>query len=85
MKHLKLFILLLVPILFSGCYDKTELDNLAYVIGIGADVGEGENLNITYQIAIPVKIAGENSETGKETFTTYTVSAPSLYVRQLAC
>ena len=81
MKYLKILILLIIPLFFSGCYDKTELDNLAYVIGIGADIGEGKNLNITYQIAIPVKIAGENSETGKDTFTTYTVSAPSLYVR----
>ena len=81
LKFFKLFILLLIPIFLSGCYDKMELDNLAYVIGIGADIGEGQNLNITYQIAIPVKIAGENSETGKDTYTTYTVSAPSLYVR----
>lgn len=80
MKYLKLLVILFIPFIFSGCYDKSELDNLAYVIGIGADVDEGENLKITYQIAIPVKIAGENSETGKDTFTTYTVSAPSLYV-----
>lgn len=81
MKIYKILIILFIPILLSGCYDKQELDNYAYVVGIGADVGSGENLNVTYQIAIPLKLAGEgNNTSGKETYTTYTVSAPSLYV-----
>ncbi len=80
-KLLKIILIISIPIFFTACYDKVELDDLAYVIGIGADVGEGENLNITYQIAIPVKIEKDNSESGKETYTTYTVSAPSLYMR----
>ncbi len=80
MKILKVLIVLCIPIFLSGCYDKQELDNYAYVIGMGADIGSGENLNITYQIAIPLKLAGEgNNTSGKETYTTYTVSAPSLY------
>lgn len=80
MKYLKiLFILVICPLLLTGCYDKNELDNLAYVIALGVDIGEDKNLNITYQIAIPLNIAGENSNAGKENFTTYTVSAPSLY------
>ena len=69
----------------TGCYDKTELDNYAYVIGIGLDVnnksgddGEKSDVSITYQIAIPVKMAGEDNSSGKETYTTYTVEAPSL-------
>ena len=32
MKNLKLLILLLVPLLLTGCYDRKELDDLAYVI-----------------------------------------------------
>lgn len=90
MKTYRIFFLIILCFLLTGCYDKAELDNFAYVIGIGLDIGEntnvedddseGENLNITYQIVIPVKIAGENSESGKETFTTYTVSASSLFM-----
>lgn len=90
MKLCKIIFLLVFCMLLSGCYGKNELDNLAYVIGIGLDVcdnnddqnsnNEGENLNITYQIAIPVKIAGENSTSGKETYTTYTVTATSLFM-----
>lgn len=90
MKLIKILLFVVICLSLTGCYDKTELDNLAYVIGIGLDVGEaqngedddndGENLNITYQIAIPVKIAGENNSSGKETYTTYTVSASSLFM-----
>ena len=78
---LKLVYPLLLCFLLTGCYGKTELDDLAYVIAMGADIapsGEADNLQITYQIAIPLKITGENSETGKETYTTYTTIAPSL-------
>ena len=90
MKLVKILFFVVICLSLTGCYDKTELDNLAYVIGIGLDIGEaqngedddndGENLNITYQIAIPVKIAGENNSSGKETYTTYTVSASSLFM-----
>lgn len=76
------FILTIVflSLFLCGCYDRFELDSLAYVVALGADIGSGDNLEITYQIAIPVKITGESNETGKDTFTTYTVSAPSLAV-----
>lgn len=73
-----IFIILLLPLFLTGCYDRYELDNLAYVIAIGIDPAENGNVNITYQIAVPLKITGENSETGKDTYTTYTVSSPSL-------
>lgn len=86
MKQIKIILLLLCSLFFiTGCYDKTELDNFAYVIGIGLDVnnksGDDEkesDISITYQIAIPVKIAGEDNSSGKETYTTYTVDAQSL-------
>lgn len=75
-----IFLILLLPLFLTGCYDRYELDNLAYVIAIGVDPSDegGGNKNITYQIAVPLKITGENSETGKDTYTTYTVTAPSL-------
>ena len=77
----KLIILMFfVPFILSGCYDRYELDNLAYVIAIGGDIGENNEVTITYQIAVPLKITGENSETGTATYTTYTVSAPSLSI-----
>lgn len=80
MKLLKLILLFMTLILLTGCYNKKELDNLAYVVAIGADKAENNELSITYQIAIPIKIAGEGNEIGKSTYTTYTVTAPSLYL-----
>ena len=71
---------LFIPFILSGCYDRYEIDNLAYVIAIGGDIGENNEINITYQIAVPLKITGENSETGKATYSTYTVTAPSLSI-----
>lgn len=74
-------IILLTLTIFSltGCYSKKELDNLAYVIAIGADVGSGDELNITYQIAVPLKISSESGKTGEENYITHTVRANSLY------
>ncbi len=80
MKLFKILIICLLPFLITGCYDRKELDDLAYVIALGMDKGENENLNITYQIAIPLKISGTDSKSGKENYTNYTVSAPSLYL-----
>ena len=66
MQKLKLIIMLLIPLLLSGCYGKVELDDLAYAIAIGADIsksGDENEVDITYQIAIPVKIAGTETNT----------------------
>lgn len=81
MRNKTYLIILLILIIFSltGCYSKKELDNLAYVIAIGADVGSGDELNITYQIAVPLKISSESGKTGEENYITHTVRANSLY------
>ena len=76
---LKLFVLLLLLTLLSGCYDKKELDNLAYVIAIGIDKGEKEDLKITFQIAVPIQISGESAEGGEKTTFTVSEETDSLY------
>lgn len=81
MKKFKLFLIILTAILLTGCYGKTELDDLAYVIAIGVDKASGDDnkeVLATYQIALPVKLTGESSDTGKEVFTTFTIPAKSL-------
>lgn len=75
-----IFLVVFIPLILSGCYDRFEVDDLAYVIAIGADIGENDQIDITYQIAVPLKLTGDNSETGKETYTTCTVTAPSLSI-----
>ena len=78
-KNFFIIILTLSTFLLTGCYNKKELDNLAYVIALGADVGSGDELNITYQIAVPVKISSDSGKTGEENYITHTVTANSLY------
>lgn len=80
--HTKKFLIILLTLstfLLTGCYNKKELDNLAYVIALGADIGSGDELNITYQIAVPVKISSDSGKTGEENYITHTVNANSLY------
>ena len=78
-KNLFIIFLTLCTFLLTGCYNKKELDNLAYVIALGADVGSGDELNITYQIAVPLKISSDSGKTGEENYITHTVTANSLY------
>jgi spore germination protein KC len=65
MKFFKLLIILVLPFLITGCYDRKELDDLAYAIALGIDKGDEKNLDITYQIAIPLKISGADSKSRK--------------------
>ena len=65
MKFFKLLIILVLSFLITGCYDRKELDDLAYAIALGIDKGDEKNLDITYQIAIPLKISGADSKSRK--------------------
>lgn len=84
MQKLKLIFMISCVMLLTGCYGKNELDDLAYVIAIGVDnySGDGNENNkeiiATYQVALPVKLAFDSTETGKEVYTTFTVKAKSL-------
>lgn len=81
MKKFKIILFILPIFLLCGCYGKNELDDLAYVIAIGIDKLSGDNnkeVLATYQVALPVKLIGENTDTGKDVFTTFTVQAKSL-------
>lgn len=76
---IKIIAIIFIFLLLPGCYDPRELDDLAYVIAIGIDKGDKKALKVTFQIAIPVNIAGEGSSTGKETSTLLTVDADTVY------
>jgi len=53
-KKLLSLILIIVFCTFSlsGCYNSNNIDNLAYVVAIGFDIGEINNLKISFQIAL---------------------------------
>jgi Ger(x)C family germination protein len=55
--------LLLVPILglslLSGCWDRVEIENRAFVVAMGIDKGEGENYAVTLSVPILNKESDE--------------------------
>ncbi|WP_050771014.1 Ger(x)C family spore germination protein [Bacillus coahuilensis] len=50
-RHIVLF--MMVILFLSGCYDKKEVEEQAYVVALGLDQGKEGKLKVTYQIANP--------------------------------
>lgn len=70
MKTKKYLILLLILTLsmfsLSGCqYRHTSIDDLAYVVAIGIDVGTNNNFLLSFQILIPSSSSGDSSQSDK--------------------
>lgn len=59
--------IMLCAVTFSGCYDNSEIENLAYVIAIGIDEAEENSFSLTFQTAIPKSIAGGQGGGGEAT------------------
>lgn len=74
-KSMKFIYLLLCMVLilfsFTGCYDSSEIEDLAYVIAIGIDEADGNSFNLTFQTAVPKAITeGGGEGTSVTTFKT---------------
>lgn len=68
--------------LTTGCFDRREVDDLAYVVAMGFDKGKTNDLRITCKIAKPQGGEGEGGGGGggdKEPVSTITVDAPTIY------
>ncbi len=48
----------------TGCYDKKEVDDLAYVLALGIDNGKTNTLKVTLQYAVPGKLGGSGGGGG---------------------
>lgn len=85
MKKYKIFAIILTVLLqgtiFTGCYDRRELDDMAYPIALGFDKGKTAELRMTLQLAVPTNIAGGESGggDGQESTTVITVETPSIF------
>jgi spore germination protein KC len=73
--------------MLAGCYDRREIDDMAYVVSLGLDKGKTNELRLTIQIAIPVATGGGESggggggsdgEGSESSFIT-TIETPSIY------
>lgn len=73
-----LILFLIFSLLFlEGCWGKNEVDQLAFVIGLGLDQGEKPgDIILTYQIAQPKKGGQSGSEINNWTLSTEVTHAP---------
>lgn len=74
-----LIMLLLLPAL-TGCWDRRELEEYAFVLAIGVDRGEVSPYSVTFMIARPEKMAGGEKGGGGEEkpYLLTTVDAPTV-------
>lgn len=62
--HIKrILIFILVFILLSGCWGRTEVNNIAIVTAIGIDLMEDDFIRVTLLLAVP-RLVGTSSATG---------------------
>lgn len=67
----------------SGCWDRQELENLGFVLALGLDAAPGGRMEITAQVAIPVRLGGGAASGGGQggqgpTVQVVTRTAPTL-------
>lgn len=69
MKKYLLILLILSPLLLTGCWDRWEVDERGMVLGVGLDKlpsvqGESKQLQVTMQLVEPGSVAGQMKEGG---------------------
>ena len=70
----------------AGCYDAKEVDDLAYVLAVGLDKGQTNELKVTMQLAVPNAlgggggggVSGGSGGGGGKSSSIITVEAPTL-------
>ena len=76
LKNLYIFIVIIVFLLaFSHYYSSLNIDNLAYVVALGIDSTDDNNLQVTFQFSTPVSI--ESGEKPTPIINTLTASSIS--------
>ena len=64
-KFITLFLILTLSLFsLSGCHSTYNIDNLAYVVALGLDVGENNKIKISFQLSVPGSSSG-SSEIGR--------------------
>ncbi len=86
------FLIFLLPVFLSGCYDRKEIDETAYIVALGIDKGENREYSYTFQFSAPLAISqeGESGESPPKqedsgegensTVRNLTINAPDFYV-----
>lgn len=71
--------LLILLFLLSGCYDKKELDYMAYPLIMGLDRGVSGELMLSLQIPTPIAIAGGNGSGEEESSLVISADCSSVF------
>lgn len=81
-------VMILLCAFFTGCYDRKEVEDFAYVVAIGLDKGKTNPLRLTLQIAVPTVTGagggggggdGGGEKGGGKAATLVTIEAPTIY------
>ncbi len=78
------FLLILICLMLTGCYDEVEPDNISFITAVGIDKSKQNDkaYEFTFQYAKPTQISGGSSiegGKGKEILENISVEAPTIY------
>lgn len=68
-----LFIIILASLCLSGCWGSRESDEIAYILAVGFDKGEKDNLVVTVSIANPRALIGDSGGGPENKMVVYSV------------
>lgn len=63
-KLLNMLLTLIIPFSLTGCYDRTELEEMAFVVSLGFDRAPGNLIDVTARVAVPSQAAGQGGGAG---------------------
>jgi len=81
-------LIVIMAVILSGCHDMREIDDMAYPLAIGLDIGHANVLRMTLQLAAPLSIggggageSGDGGETGGggKPISVITIDTPSIF------
>lgn len=71
-------ILILVSFTLSGQYTKQDINDAAYVVAIGIDVGEQNDLKVSFQLSIPSKNSSDGDSSSSSDTVIDTIESSSI-------
>lgn len=71
-------LILMLPALLSGCWERKELNELAFVLGYGLDK-EGDHYKVTMQVVVPSEIATSTAKGGGTPVSIYEFKVKTIF------
>lgn len=87
---LPVFLILIGLYVLTGCWDRTEIEEIGFVMATGLDPVESKNargnkpfdFQTTYQVAIPGIVGGEKAVEGEKGFFTIATSSNTNFIQR---